>query len=143
MVPWLEIVTESHQACRASLVQNFLNHPTTPHDSTVWSAPRLVPHLKGESFIEGGTDDAQEQVFRGADHRDPGRAGEGVVDGRGLPSAWVSSATFYKWKARYGGLDVSDVRRLKTLETENARQKRLLAEAELDKAVLKDLLGNG
>ena len=55
----------------------------------------------------------------------------------------VSSATFYKWKAKFGGLDVSDARRLKTLETENARLKRLLAEAELDKAVLKDLLGNG
>ena len=55
----------------------------------------------------------------------------------------ISSATFYKWKAKYGGLDVSDARKLKTLETENARLKRLLAEAELDKAVLKDLLGNG
>ena len=53
----------------------------------------------------------------------------------------VSSATFYKWKAKYGGMDVSDARKLKTLETENARLKRLLAEAELDKAVLKDLLG--
>ena len=55
----------------------------------------------------------------------------------------VSSATFYKWKAKFGGMDVSDARRLKTLEQENARLKRLLAEAELDKAVLKDLLGNG
>lgn len=55
----------------------------------------------------------------------------------------ISTATFYKWKAKYGGLDVSDARKLKTLETENARLKRLLAEAELDKAVLKDLLGNG
>lgn len=55
----------------------------------------------------------------------------------------ISSATFYKWKAKFGGLDVSDARKLKTLETENARLKRLLAEAELDKAVLKDLLGNG
>ncbi len=55
----------------------------------------------------------------------------------------VSSATFYKWKAKFGGLDVSDARRLKTLEHENARLKRLLAEAELDKAVLKELLGNG
>lgn len=55
----------------------------------------------------------------------------------------VSSATFYKWKAEFGGMDVSDARRLKTLEQENARLKRLLAEAELDKAVLKDLLGNG
>ena len=55
----------------------------------------------------------------------------------------VSSATFYTWKAKFGGMDVSDARRLKTLEQENARLKRLLAEAELDKAVLKDLLGNG
>ena len=55
----------------------------------------------------------------------------------------VSSATFYKWKAKFGGMDVSDARRLKTLEQENARLKRLLAEAELDKAVLKDLPGNG
>ena len=55
----------------------------------------------------------------------------------------VSSATFCKWKAQFGGMDVSDARRLKTLEQENARLKRLLAEAELDKAVLKDLLGNG
>jgi putative transposase len=55
----------------------------------------------------------------------------------------VSSATFYKWKAKFGGMGVPDARRLKSLEQENARLKRLLAEAELDKAVLKDLLGNG
>ena len=55
----------------------------------------------------------------------------------------ISQNTFYKWKAKFGGMDVSDARRLKTLEAENARLKRLLAEAELDKAVPKDLLGNG
>jgi len=51
----------------------------------------------------------------------------------------VSGATFYKWKARYGGLDVSDARRLKTLEDENAKLKRLLAEAMLDNSILKDI----
>jgi putative transposase len=51
----------------------------------------------------------------------------------------VSSATFYKWKSRYGGLDVSDARRLKTLEEENAKLKKLLAEAMLDNAMLKDI----
>ena len=51
----------------------------------------------------------------------------------------VSSATFYKWKARYGGLDVSDARRLKGLETENAKLKKLLAEAMLDNVMLKDI----
>jgi len=53
----------------------------------------------------------------------------------------VSSATLYKWKAKFGGLDVSDVRRLKALEEENGRLKRMLADAMLDNAALKDLLG--
>jgi putative transposase len=51
----------------------------------------------------------------------------------------VSDATFYKWKAKYGGLEVSEARRLKALEDENARLKRLLAEAMLDNAMLKDV----
>ena len=51
----------------------------------------------------------------------------------------VSSATFSKWKARYGGLEVSDARRLKALEDENAKLKKLLAEAMLDNAILKDV----
>jgi len=53
----------------------------------------------------------------------------------------LSPATFYKWKAKYGGLDVSDARKLKTLETENARLKKLLADSMLDNSILKDLLG--
>jgi putative transposase len=52
----------------------------------------------------------------------------------------ISDATFYKWKARYGGLDLSEARRLKALEDENGKLKRLLAEAMLDNAALKDLL---
>ena len=51
----------------------------------------------------------------------------------------VSSATFYAWKAKYGGLEVSQARRLRTLEDENARLKKLLAEAILDVAVLRDV----
>ena len=51
----------------------------------------------------------------------------------------ISDATFYKWKAKYGGLDVSDAKRLKALEAENAKLKRLLAEAMLDNAALKDI----
>ena len=51
----------------------------------------------------------------------------------------VSSATFYKWKAKFGGLDVSDARRLKALEDENAKLKKLLAEQMLDNAILKDV----
>jgi putative transposase len=52
----------------------------------------------------------------------------------------ISTTTFYKWKARYGGLEVSEARRLKALEDENRRLKKLLAEAMLDLAALKDLL---
>jgi putative transposase len=52
----------------------------------------------------------------------------------------VSSATFYKWKAKYGGLDVSEARRLKALEEENGKLKRLLADAMLDNAGLKELI---
>jgi putative transposase len=51
----------------------------------------------------------------------------------------ISDATFYKWKAKYGGLEVSDARRLKALEDENVRLKKLLAEAMLDNAMLKDV----
>jgi len=51
----------------------------------------------------------------------------------------ISSATFYTWKAKYGGLEVSEARRLKTLEDENRRLKKLLAEAMLDNAMLKDV----
>ena len=53
----------------------------------------------------------------------------------------VSSATFYKWKAKFGGMDVSEARRLKALEDENAKLKRMLADAMLDNVALKDLLG--
>lgn len=52
----------------------------------------------------------------------------------------MSSATFYAWKAKYGGMDVSDARRLKALEEENTKLKRLYADAMLDNAALKDLL---
>jgi putative transposase len=51
----------------------------------------------------------------------------------------VSNATFYKWKAAYGGMDVSQARKLKVLADENAKLKKLLAEAILDNAVLKEV----
>jgi putative transposase len=53
----------------------------------------------------------------------------------------VSSATFYKWKAKFGGLEVSEAKRLKALEDENGGLKRMLADTMLDNAALKDLLG--
>jgi putative transposase len=53
----------------------------------------------------------------------------------------ISEQTFYRWKAKYGGMQVSDAQKLKTLEDENRRLKKLLAESMLDVAALKDLLG--
>ena len=52
----------------------------------------------------------------------------------------ISDATFYTWRSKYGGMEVSDARKLKGLEDENARLKRLLAEAMLDVSTLKDML---
>ena len=51
----------------------------------------------------------------------------------------ISDATFYKWKAKFGGLEVSDARRLRQLEEENARLKKLLADSMLDNAMLKEI----
>ena len=65
----------------------------------------------------------------------------------GVPTADVcrkhglSTATFYKFKAKYCGMDITDARKLKLLEIENGRLKRMLADAMLDNTVLKDLLG--
>lgn len=52
----------------------------------------------------------------------------------------ISDATFYNWKAKYGGMEVSDAKKLRQLEAENAKLKKLLAEEMLDKQALKDLL---
>jgi putative transposase len=53
----------------------------------------------------------------------------------------ISDATFYNWKAKYAGMTVADLRRLKELEAENAKLKRIVADQALDNAALKDLLG--
>ena len=52
----------------------------------------------------------------------------------------ISNATYYKWRSKYGGMEVSDVRRLKSLEAENARLKRLLAESLLENEVIREAL---
>lgn len=51
----------------------------------------------------------------------------------------ITNTTFYRWKSKYGGLDVSEAKRLRALEEENAKLKKLLAEAMLDNAMLKDI----
>ena len=103
--------------------------------------PLKLLQMKLESGPTKGTDDEAIKVHGRADHR--GAAGAG---GRGSTAEicrkhGVSSATFYKWKSKFGGLEVSEAKRLRALEDENGRLKRMLADAMLDNAALKDLLG--
>jgi putative transposase len=64
--------------------------------------------------------------------------------GRPVNEIWrkysISSATYYKWKAKYGGLEASDIKRFKELEHENSKLKRLYADVALENAALKDLI---
>jgi putative transposase len=76
----------------------------------------------------------EEQIIAVLEEQEAGMATAEVCRRHG-----ISPATFYQWKPRFGGLEVSEARRLRTLEEENARLKKLLAEAMLDNAVLKDL----
>ena len=77
------------------------------------------------------------QIIGMIKEQEAGMATAEVCRGHGL-----SPATFYKLKAKYGGMDVSVAQRLKALEDENGKLKRLLADAMLDNVVLKDLLGS-
>ena len=83
-----------------------------------------------------GTRFSEEQIIGVLREQEAGAKIEEVCRRHG-----ISSATFYKWKSKYGGLEISDAKRLKGLEDENRRLKRLLADAMLDNAALKDLLG--
>ena len=83
-----------------------------------------------------GTRFSEEQIIGVLREHEAGAKTEEVCRRHG-----ISSATFYKWKSQYGGLEVSDAKRLKALEDENRRLNRLLADSMLDNAALKDLLG--
>ena len=85
--------------------------------------------MKGSRFSE-------EQIIGVLREHEAGAKTEEVCRRHG-----ISNATFYKWKAKYGGLDVSEARRLKSLEDENRRLKKLLAESMLDASTLKEMLG--
>ena len=78
---------------------------------------------------------------RRTDYRDDQRAGGWLPTAELCRKHGLSPATFYKPKAKYGGMDLSDAKRLKQLEDENAKLKRLLADVMPDNVVLKDLLG--
>ena len=78
---------------------------------------------------------SQEQIIAILREQEAGMAAAEVCRRHG-----ISSATFYAWKSKYGGLEVSEAKRLKSLEDENRKLKKLLAEQMLDNATLKELL---
>jgi putative transposase len=89
----------------------------------------ILPASAGKSFSE-------EQIIGVLKEQEAGMPTAEVCRRHG-----VSPATFYKWKSKFGGLEVSEAKRLRSLEDENAKLKKLLAEAMLDIAVLKDITG--
>jgi len=78
---------------------------------------------------------SEEQIIRVLKEHEAGRKTSELCRQHG-----ISEGTFYNWKAKFGGMDVSDAKKLRLLEAENAKLKRLLADAELDKLMMKELL---
>jgi putative transposase len=91
--------------------------------------PRKETDVKKSRFTEA-------QIIGGLREHEAGSPTDEVCRRHG-----ISQQTFYRWKAKYGGMGVSDAQKLKSLEDENRRLKKLLAEPMLDVAALKDLLG--
>lgn len=78
---------------------------------------------------------SEEEIIKILNEQESGLTGSEVCRRHG-----IAHSTFYKWKAKFGGMEVSDAKKLRALEAENSKLKKLLAEAELDKLMLKDVL---
>ena len=70
-----------------------------------------------------------------------GRAGQGKTVGQACKVLEVSEQTYYRWRREYGGMDVTQARKLKEMEKENTQLKKLVADLSLDNAILKEVLG--
>jgi hypothetical protein len=90
--------------------------------------------------MKKGNTDETKSIYRGANHQHPPASRSRSQGCRPLPTARHGRGDFYKWKAKYGGLQVSDAQKLKRLEEENAKLKRVVADLTLDNVALKDLL---
>ena len=106
--------------------------------SSMTCAPKLPP-FSGRVFNNNGDSYEEVTVQRRTDHCDIKGTREWLADEGCLPPARHQLGDILKWKAKYGGLNVSDARKLKALEAENNKLKKLLAEQMLDNAMLKDI----
>ncbi len=94
--------------------------------------------ISGKMALRQRGADEEESIYRRADGGDPAGSGS-QLRGRGGQEEQGQRADHLHWRKHFGGLAPADVKRLKTLETENARLKKLLAERDLDIEVLKDI----
>ena len=83
---------------------------------------------------------AEEQIQRTSDHRDLESGGSGTPVRDVCREHEISEATYYQWKSKYGGMEASDIRRLRELEEENRRLKAMYAELSLEHRILKEVL---
>ena len=84
--------------------------------------------MKGKRYTE-------EQIIGILKEHEAGMPAQDVI-----PKHGIANGTFYRWKSKYGGMEVSEAKRLRELEAENARLKKLLAETMLEKTALEDVL---
>ena len=87
-----------------------------------------------------GDSNAKEQIQRTPDHRNLESGGSGTHRERRLSQHEISDATYYQWKSKFGGMEASDIRRLRELEEENRRLKAMYAELSLEHRILKEVL---
>jgi hypothetical protein len=105
------------------------------------TCPRKIPHSDVESVHEKEQPHEEEPFHRGADYRDDQGAGGRAADCGCLPQAWTEHGDVLQAEGQIRRIEVSDARRLRQLEDENGKLKRLLADSMLDNVILKDLLG--
>jgi len=104
------------------------------------AGPSIIGIRDKLELLEGGV--CEGEVYRGADRADfEGGRGQDV-GARRVPQAQRHEAAVYRWKAKYGGMDVSEVKCLQVLERENEELKKIVAEQALDIRILKDVNSN-
>ena len=105
----------------------------------------FVPAKERENLMEEDKTDANAEIQTGTDRNGAETDRGGMANRKSTPQACkeagIHTQTYYRWRKEYGGLKVEQAKRLKALEKENTRLKRLVAELSLEKQVLQDVAG--